>query len=209
MKRPLLCYTLLLVIILTACKKDELHAPLPVTDNLSFSGTFKSIHSETIAGSVSLNISKGHYDCWTNFPYGHGAGKVETSNSTINFIDTLFIPVPAIYGPSYILSGKYHYEFDGKNLKLKTANRMSTIAYHLTLSDCENAHYGILKNLTGLDGCAWVIQLSDSIRLEPINIEAFNIELIENKSVCVQFRERADLGSYCMVGKVVELDFIE
>lgn len=74
---------------------------------------------------------------------------------------------------------------------------------------CENSQEGILKNLTGLDGCGWIIQLSDSTKLEPINIDDFDIELLENKSVCIQYHERTDLGSYCMVGKVVEIDFLE
>lgn len=75
--------------------------------------------------------------------------------------------------------------------------------------DCDNSESGILKNFTGLDGCGWIIQLTDSTRLEPINWNEFDIELIENKEVCIQYRERIDLGSYCMVGKVVELDFVE
>lgn len=73
----------------------------------------------------------------------------------------------------------------------------------------ENSQNGILKNLTDLDGCGWIIQLPDSTKLEPINLDDFDIELKENKSVCIQFHEREDLGSYCMVGKVVEIDFIE
>ena len=78
-----------------------------------------------------------------------------------------------------------------------------------TTNKCENSQEGILKNLTGLDGCGWIIQLSDGTKLEPINIDVFDIELLENKSVCIQYHERKDLGSYCMVGKVVEVDFIE
>ncbi len=73
-------------------------------------------------------------------------------------------------------------------------------------SNCQN---GVLKNLTGFDGCGWIIQLSDSTKLEPINLEDFDIELVENKSICVQFQERTDLGSFCMVGKVVEIKSIE
>lgn len=74
---------------------------------------------------------------------------------------------------------------------------------------CENSSEGILKNLTGFDGCGWIIQLSDSTKLEPINLDDFDIDLVDNKSVCIRFHERTDLGSYCMVGEVIELDFIE
>ncbi len=72
-----------------------------------------------------------------------------------------------------------------------------------------NLQNGVLKNLTGLDGCGWIIQLSDSSRLEPINLEDFDVELIENKSVCIQYQERNDLASVCMVGKMVEIISIE
>ena len=75
--------------------------------------------------------------------------------------------------------------------------------------DCNHNHQGVLKNFTGLDGCGWIIQLADSSRIEPINLNDFEIELTENKLVCVQFHERTDLGSYCMVGKIVEIEFIE
>lgn len=73
----------------------------------------------------------------------------------------------------------------------------------------DNYKAGILKNLTGLDGCGWIIQLSDSTKLEPINLDDFAIELKENKSVFIQYHERNDLGSYCMVGTVVEIESIE
>jgi hypothetical protein len=74
---------------------------------------------------------------------------------------------------------------------------------------CEDSQEGILKNFAGLDGCGWIIQLSDSVNLEPINLDEFEIELEENKKVCIQYHERTDLASVCMVGKIVEIDFIE
>lgn len=74
---------------------------------------------------------------------------------------------------------------------------------------CVDAETGILKNLTGLDGCGWIIQLADSTKLEPINLNDFDIELKEDKVVCFRYHERTDLGSYCMVGQIVEIDFIE
>lgn len=76
-------------------------------------------------------------------------------------------------------------------------------------NECENSIPGVLINLSGFDGCGWIIQLSDSTKLEPVNLEDSVIELEENKSVCVQYHERTDLGSYCMVEKVVEINFIE
>ena len=78
-----------------------------------------------------------------------------------------------------------------------------------TANKCENATKGTLKNMTGLDGCGWIIQLSDGTKLEPINLEDFDVELIENKSVCFRYHEKEEYGSYCMAGTVIEIDFIE
>ncbi|RKD90270.1 hypothetical protein [Mangrovibacterium diazotrophicum] len=74
---------------------------------------------------------------------------------------------------------------------------------------CEGAEDAILRNMGGLDGCGWVIQLPDSTKLEPTNLNVFNIELKDNKQVCVRYHELEGVVSTCMVGKVVEIDYIE
>lgn len=87
----------------------------------------------------------------------------------------------------------------------------------MTFSSCESEkeenqvdlQEGILKNFTGLDGCGWIIQLSDSTKLEPINLKDFSIVLEENKKVYVHYHVRTELGSYCMMGKIIEIESIE
>ncbi|MCX6240163.1 MAG: hypothetical protein NTY07_21920 [Bacteroidia bacterium] len=97
---------------------------------------------------------------------------------------------------------------------LKVFALIGVIALSLLLFSCEkvikqdNLQTGILKNLTGLDGCGWIIQLSDNTKIEPVNLADFEIELTENLKVILKYHERTDLGSYCMVGKVVELDYL-
>ena len=135
MKRHLFFPILLIAIILTSCEKDELQAPIDINENLSFSGTFETINSENLSGTVFLNISNGYYECLTSLPYGHGAGKVEANKTTINFIDTLFFAIPAIYGPSYVLSGEHYYEFDGENLKVWREKNVGSIEYDLNMSN--------------------------------------------------------------------------
>jgi len=51
--------------------------------------------------------------------------------------------------------------------------------------------------------------VNDSTRLEPVNLDDFEVELEENKAVCIQYQEKLNQGSYCMVGKVVEIVHIE
>ena len=209
MKKHLFYSFILIGFIFSSCDKDEVQKPINLNENLSLNGTFKTINSENLNETVFLNISNGYYECFTSLPYGHGAGRLEANENTINFIDTLFFAIPAMYGPSYVLSGEHYYEFDGENLKIWRDKNIGSIEYNLKIFDCEDSHQGILRDLSGLDGCGWIIQLSDSTKLEPINLNDFDIELIENKPVCFRFHERDDLGSYCMVGKVVELDFIK
>ena len=74
---------------------------------------------------------------------------------------------------------------------------------------CKDSQEGVLVNLTEFDGCGWIIQLRNSTRLEPINLNDFDIELVENKSVCIQYQIRTDLASICMVGQIVEITSIE
>lgn len=81
--------------------------------------------------SVYLEISKGYYSCNTNIPYNYGAGKVETTESAINFMDTLFFPIPALYAAGLALSREYSYQYDGKYLILEKFTESSHLAYTL------------------------------------------------------------------------------
>ena len=73
--------------------------------------------------------------------------------------------------------------------------------------------HGYLTNLTGFDGCGWVIQLyykepSGNERFEPININKFNVPLIEGQKVTFGYKVK-DLYSVCMVGAIIELEYIK
>ncbi len=71
----------------------------------------------------------------------------------------------------------------------------------------------ILQNLTGFDGCGWVIQIKNKSEevnyLEPINIEEFDIELKDGLSVSVLFEEVNDMASICMVGPIIRITKLE
>lgn len=119
--------------ILLSCDNNDVNLKLNPESDLVFSGAFKTIDSENVSGTVTLEISNGYYNCSTNLPFGQGAGKIEIHQSTINFIDTLFFPIQAIYGPSYVLSGRHYYKFDGENLKIWSTKNVGDIEYNLTL----------------------------------------------------------------------------
>ena len=69
-------------------------------------------------------------------------------------------------------------------------------------------YQGELKNLTGLDGCGWVIELNDGTTLEPTNLSEFENSPQEGQKVCVKYEE-IEGASICMVGKIVEITDME
>jgi hypothetical protein len=70
---------------------------------------------------------------------------------------------------------------------------------------CNNSVNAELKNLTGLDGCGWVIVLNNGDKLEPTNLSSFNVPLVDGKKVTVAYHETQG-ASICMVGKMVEIE---
>ncbi len=71
---------------------------------------------------------------------------------------------------------------------------------------------GRLTNLTGFDGCGWIIQLdykepNGNERFEAVNLNKFNIPLIEGQKVIFTYKE-IDFYSVCMVGSGIELQSI-
>lgn len=135
MNKHLILLTLLIAATFYSCEKIESQAvDLNTNKHSSFSGTFETLNSDNLSGTVILNISNGYYECLTNLPYGHGAGKLEFNGSKINFIDTLFFAIPAMYGASYVLSGEHDYKFDGDNLKIWRGKNVGSIEYNLKMT---------------------------------------------------------------------------
>jgi hypothetical protein len=66
-----------------------------------------------------------------------------------------------------------------------------------------------LTDRTGLDGCSWVFEDANGQLLEPINLGDFQVPLFEGNVFSVQYKERSDLGSICMVGPMIEIHCIE
>lgn len=133
MNRFIWPYCILILFVLNACEKDETSEILNIDESKDFSGTFITFDSENINGSVYLSVSDSGYYCHTNLPFGYGSGKLKIDETTIDFIDTLFFPIPALYGPSYVLSGKHNYRFNDRYLKIWKKKNVGSIAYYLEL----------------------------------------------------------------------------
>lgn len=71
-------------------------------------------------------------------------------------------------------------------------------------SGCAKSVHVKMRNLTGLDGCSWVLQLDNESYLEATNLSEFDVDFIEGKDLHVTYKE-IDGGSICMVGKIVEI----
>lgn len=68
-----------------------------------------------------------------------------------------------------------------------------------------------VKNLTGLDGCGYVLELENGQKLEPIldapsaTPSIKGVSLRDGMRVTIAYRVLEDRVSICMVGKVVEI----
>jgi len=120
---------------LCACHEGEPNFPLETKTLLKFSGTFETLNSDEVIGEVTLQIENGAYECWTSLPFGRGAGNLEVDDYEINFVDTLFFPIPHLYGPSYTLSGLHQYRFDGCKLNIWKSKNVGEIQYEMYIEN--------------------------------------------------------------------------
>lgn len=122
-----------LIMTLCSCEQERTGLLIDMNSESTFSGTFETLNSDNVSGEVTLHIDRGTYVSSTNLPHGLGAGELIIEKQSIHFRDTLFFPVPAIYGPSYVLSGEYQYRFDGNTLTIWKDKNVGEINYRLRL----------------------------------------------------------------------------
>lgn len=68
---------------------------------------------------------------------------------------------------------------------------------------------GILTDLSSLDGCGWVIVLPDNLKLEPTNLNEFDIDLKEDYEIRFRYYKSINMGSVCMVGELIYITEIK
>ena len=74
---------------------------------------------------------------------------------------------------------------------------------------CPNGQTATLKDLTGLDGCGFVIQLQDGTLLEPINLNEFVTAPVDGQTVQVEYDTVLACISICMTGNMVQITCLE
>ena len=80
-------------LILLSCEKSESDIEIDPSLSYEFNGNFITIN-DLQTGNVFLKIESGRYYCTTDLPFGKGAGRLIISKNQIEFIDTLFFPIP-------------------------------------------------------------------------------------------------------------------
>ena len=86
---------------------------------------------------------------------------------------------------------------------------ITPLLFSCNKNECPGAVKGELKDYTGLDGCGFVIILENGDRIEPINLIDFDVELIDNQKIWVDYHINENLSaSICMVGDIVVIDCI-
>jgi len=103
-------------------------------------------------------------------------------------------------------------------LTMKPPKLILTLLIIIMLAACKkdsaiSSVTGQLKNLTGLDGCGWVIYLDKTnadgySKLEPGNLNDFTVTKTDGQKVELTYNA-TNSASVCMVGQVVELTMIQ
>ena len=79
-------------------------------------------------------------------------------------------------------------------------------------NSCERIDYSdmqeaVIKDMSWLDGCGYLIELSDGTYLQAINLNEFDIELEDNKEIWVKYHSYSNsILNTCMCGEVVEIE---
>jgi len=62
-----------------------------------------------------------------------------------------------------------------------------------------------LKDLTGFDGCGWVLEKSEGDYLEPVNLGDFVPNGIDGNRYLIKYKLVENRASICMVGLIIEI----
>ena len=72
---------------------------------------------------------------------------------------------------------------------------------------CKDSEKAKLVDMTGLDGCTFMLELNSGDRLEVINWGDWEVHKEDGKKIWVSYKE-SEGASICMAGKMVEVTCI-
>lgn len=106
------------------------------------------------------------------------------------------------------------------NILILSTTIIACAESNLKLTNCSTP--ATVRDLTGLDGCGWVFELSDGSRIEPQRLmfcgtpplptevtedPLYDFEWVDGKTVYISYEE-TDMVSICMVGSIVRITCI-
>lgn len=83
-----------------------------------------------------------------------------------------------------------------------------TLTYSCQKSSCPDAVKAKFLDATGTDGCGMLIELTNGQKLEPRNLDDFDIEPKDGEKIWVSYHLAESGGTIYMVGKVVFINCI-
>jgi len=72
-------------------------------------------------------------------------------------------------------------------------------------NEFKDMHEAVIKDLTGLDSCGFIIQLNNGTNLMVTNLYDFDVPIEDNKEVWVKY-ESPSMPNSCICGEVVEIE---
>ena len=75
-------------------------------------------------------------------------------------------------------------------------------------NEYEGMHEGVIKDLTGLDSCSYVIELNNGTNLMVTNLYDFDVAIEDNKEVWVRY-ESVEMPNMCICGQVVTIEDLQ
>tara|TARA_B110000285_G_C14871645_1_gene489495 strand:- start:442 stop:732 length:291 start_codon:yes stop_codon:yes gene_type:complete len=84
---------------------------------------------------------------------------------------------------------------------------VSSLLYSCNKNNCSVK--AEIRDLTGLDGCGFVIELENGDRVEPLNLSDYDVDIEDGNKIWVSYHAtNSFIGSICMVGQIVEIDCV-
>ena len=75
-------------------------------------------------------------------------------------------------------------------------------------NEFEGMQEGVIKDLTGLDSCSYVIELNNGTNLMVTNLYDFDVAIEDNKEVWVRY-ESLEMPNTCICGEVVSIEDLQ
>lgn len=85
---------------------------------------------------------------------------------------------------------------------------LATLLWGCPENECPEGVDAMLVDYSHLGGCSWIIELPDGERLQPLNLNDYEMAPTDSMLVRVSFSVADDMAGICMVGTMVHIQCI-